>query len=294
VDRRKYIIIPVLQWYSQNKRNLPWRRTVSPYRILVSEVMLQQTQVDRVISKYRDFLRQFPSIKKLATASAGDVITAWQGLGYNRRALYLQKTATTLRKEYGGRFPQDLASLKQLPGIGDYTARALLSFAFDKPVAMLDTNHRKFYSRLFHQDGVSSDLDLLEKTQELLEEILVTPTLFCDGKSMVYHWNQALMDFGALFLVRGADLSKCPIRDFSAHVPEFLGEKKKKNTIPFRQTDRYYRGRIVDLLRKKKSMKTRDMAQMFADMPKSRQQSIIQGLIRDGLIKKVGYSMLLP
>ena len=294
MDRKKTIIIPVLQWYSQNKRNLPWRRTVSPYRILVSEVMLQQTQVDRVISKYRNFLRQFPSIKKLATASAGDVIIAWQGLGYNRRALYLQKTATALRKEYGGRFPQDMALLKQLPGVGDYTARALLSFAFDKPVAMLDTNHRKFYSRLFHQDAIFSDRNLLEKTQELVEEFLVTPTLFCDGKSMMYHWNQALMDFGAHFLVRGADFSNCPIRDFNEHFPEILGEKKKKNTIPFRQTDRYYRGRIVELLRKKKSMKTKDIAQICADIPKSRQQHIMQGLVRDGLIKKVGYSMLLP
>ena len=102
MTRKEQIILPVLHWYKKNKRDLPWRRTMKPYHILVSEVMLQQTQVDRVIIKYREFLRYFPSIKQLGNASPGEVITAWKGLGYNRRALYLQKTAQALRQEYGG------------------------------------------------------------------------------------------------------------------------------------------------------------------------------------------------
>ena len=139
----------ILTWYAIAKRDhFPWRKTRNPYKILVSEVMLQQTQVSRVIDKYREFLRVFPNAKKLSDAKASEVITAWAGLGYNRRALFLQKTAKAVREVHGGRFPKYLEMLKTLPGVGDYTARAVLSFAFEQPVPMMDTNHRRFYQRV--------------------------------------------------------------------------------------------------------------------------------------------------
>ena len=146
---RKKIQQRVLHWYKQNKRNLPWRQTHDPYHILVAEIMLQQTQVQRVIEKYQSFLKRFPTVQKLARAKASSVITEWKGLGYNRRALFLQRSAQSVVKDHGGRFPRTISELVSLPGIGDYTARAVLSFAFKKPVPMMDTNHRKFYSRLF-------------------------------------------------------------------------------------------------------------------------------------------------
>ena len=181
-----------------------------------------------------------------------------------------------------------------LPGIGNYTARAILSFAFDKPVAMMDTNHRKFYSRIFFQESGQSDKILLEKTEDLVAELLTLSSLFSDKKSMVYHWNQALMDFGAHFLARGANLQDCPIKQFGQLFPEQIKKQQKKTSIPFRQTNRYYRGRIIDALRSEKSITTKTVAKLCADIPKKRQQTIIQGLIKDGLIKQAGCSMLLP
>ena len=295
MNRSKEVILPLLQWYGSNRRDLPWRRTMQPYRILVSEVMLQQTQVDRVIVKYRSFLSQFPSVKRLAEASPADVITAWEGLGYNRRALYLQKAAVMIRSIFSGRFPKEEEALKMLPGVGDYTSRAILSFAFDRPVALLDTNHRKFYARIFGYEMGGSDRKLLEQTKEVVGEILEIPSIFSDGRSMVYHWNQALMDFGATFLVRGADFNTCPIKNFDKKFPEVvLSLRKKKKSVPFRETDRYYRGRIVDLLRKKRQIYLADVRVICADIPLLRQKKIIEGLLGDGLIKKDGYSIILP
>ena len=115
----------LIAWYSEHARDLPWRNTNDPYAILVSEMMLQQTQVDRVIPKFESFMKQFPTVKVLATAPSGKIIAAWQGLGYNRRALYLQKCAQTVTEQYSGVFPQTREELLQLPGIGPYTAGAL-------------------------------------------------------------------------------------------------------------------------------------------------------------------------
>ena len=139
----------LLDWYAREGRDLPWRRVRDPYAILVSELMLQQTQVDRVIPKWEAWLAQFPTIEALADAPTSDVIRAWSGLGYNRRAINLQRLAQAVVAVHGGRVPDDVAELKALPGIGPYTAGAVAAFAHNRPVAMVDVNIRRLLHRLF-------------------------------------------------------------------------------------------------------------------------------------------------
>src|SRR5680860_695110 len=138
----------LFDWWEINQRDLPWRHTRDPYRILVSEVMLQQTQVDRVIPHFHRWLERFPTVQALAEAPTADVIQMWAGLGYNRRAVNLQRTAQAVL-ELGGEFPRDVESLKSLPGIGSYTAGAIACFAFEHDVAFIDTNMRRVLHRVF-------------------------------------------------------------------------------------------------------------------------------------------------
>jgi A/G-specific adenine glycosylase len=139
----------LLAWYRRHGRDLPWRRTRVPYRVLVSEIMLQQTQVDRVIPKYRQFLRRYPSLRSLAAAPVEDVRRLWYPLGYNVRPLRLHAIACETVARYGGRLPNDAERLRALPGVGRYTAGAVLSFAFGRDVAVLDTNVRRVLTRVF-------------------------------------------------------------------------------------------------------------------------------------------------
>src|SRR5438477_10576463 len=140
---------PLLAWYARNGRaHLPWRKTRNPYRILVSEFMLQQTQVERVLPKYRAFVKRFPTFQRLAAASAADVLREWRGLGYNSRAVRLKRIAETVVKRFGGVMPHDAETLRALPGIGAYTAAALRAFAFECDDAAIDTNVRRVVHRL--------------------------------------------------------------------------------------------------------------------------------------------------
>ncbi|MGH7203586.1 MAG: A/G-specific adenine glycosylase, partial [Candidatus Levyibacteriota bacterium] len=133
----------ILSWYSTHKRDLPWRKSRDPYRILVSEIMLQQTQVNRVIPKFISWFEAFPTVHDLEKAKVSDVLALWSGLGYNRRALNLKKAAQIVSEKYNGKFPQTEKELLAIPGIGQYTSRALLCFAFDQQVTVIDTNVRK-------------------------------------------------------------------------------------------------------------------------------------------------------
>ena len=142
----------IFDWWELNKRDLPWRYTHNPYNIFISEIMLQQTQVSRVIPKYEEFLYFFPDVYTLAQASPAQVLKVWKGMGYNRRALYLHKTAKIIVEEYYGEFPEDEKKLTELPGLGTYTVRALLVFAFEKNVAAVDTNIRQIITHFFFHD----------------------------------------------------------------------------------------------------------------------------------------------
>jgi A/G-specific adenine glycosylase len=235
----------LLGWFKEHARDLPWRRTRDPYAILVAEVMLQQTQVDRVLPYYTRFLERFPTVEDLATAATSDVIRIWSGLGYNRRAVNLQRAARAVVDELGGTFPDDPAELKKLPGIGAYTAGAIAAFAYERDVAFLDTNMRRVISRVIFGTESAGESEALEAAKAL-----VPP-----GHG--WTWNQALMEFGALqCTARRPACIVCPLRHECAaySTMQFALQVKSSRTRqarvePFESTRRYYRGRIVDALR---------------------------------------------
>lgn len=179
----------ILGWYKKNGRHtLPWRseHTPDPYHIFVSEIMLQQTQVDRVIPKYQHFLKTFPTLKSLADASVASLLGEWKGLGYNRRALNMQRAARAIVRTHGGVFPSDPETLEELPGIGPYTARAIAVFAFNEPHVFIETNIRRIYIHFFFQTSKKvSDIEIMP---------LVERTLYKKDPRV---WYSALMDYGA-------------------------------------------------------------------------------------------------
>lgn len=152
----------VRRYFKLHKRNLPWRNTIDPYAIWVSEIMLQQTQVARVIEKYTLFLTYFPNVESLARAKSKDVLQIWQGLGYNRRAKNLHKTAQYIVDKYGGEFPRSKNELKKLPGIGEYTSAAICVFAYNMPEVLIETNIRSVYIHHYFQKArIVNDKKLL-------------------------------------------------------------------------------------------------------------------------------------
>lgn len=171
--------------YKRHGRDLPWRRTSDPYHILVSEIMLQQTQIDRVIPKYQLFLETFPTLEALAQAPLASVLRVWQGLGYNRRARMLHSCAQVVVSQYGGIFPQTHAELVQLPGIGHYTAGAILAFAFNTPVPIIETNIRTVYLHHFFADRTDVPDSLL---MPYIDETL--------DRDNPRGWYAALMSYG--------------------------------------------------------------------------------------------------
>jgi A/G-specific adenine glycosylase len=179
----------LLDWYERAGRKLPWRETNDPYAILVSEMMLQQTQVERVLPKYREFLERFPTLAGLAEAPTAEVIRAWAPLGYNMRAVRLQAIARQVVAEYQGQIPASVADLLKLKGVGRYTAGAIACFAYQQQVATVDTNIRRVLSRLFVGIEKAEALVRDDDAWRLAEAALPA------GEA--YRWNQALMDLGA-------------------------------------------------------------------------------------------------
>ena len=175
----------ILAHYRAHGRDLPWRQTTDPYRILVSEIMLQQTQVERVAVKYREFLERFPDFESLAHAPKSEVLLAWQGLGYNRRAIALQGAAQRVIEEYGGRLPADVETLATFPGIGKATAAAICAYAFNMPVVYIETNIRRIFIHFFFQDreGVRDD-EILPLVERALD------------RENPREWYSALMEYG--------------------------------------------------------------------------------------------------
>lgn len=238
----------LLAWYASNYRRLPWRETRDPYRILVSEVMLQQTQAERVVPKYHAFLEQFPTLEALADVPASEVIRAWAGLGYNRRALNLQRACRAVVERFGGVMPSDPIELASLPGIGPYTAGAVACFAFEQDVGFVDTNIRRVVHRLLA--GPEHP-----EPQMTTREI---DTAACDlvPVGQGYQWNQALMELGATICrARTTECERCPLRDECRARPTIqlvlatLPRTGNRPAPKFETTSRYYRGRIVDALR---------------------------------------------
>jgi A/G-specific adenine glycosylase len=242
----------ILGWYEAFGRDLPWRGETDPYRILVSEVMLQQTQVSRVIPKYHEFLESFPSLESLAKAPAAEVLRAWKGLGYNRRALKLKHAAAAARQAHGG-LPRTVGELERLPGIGKYTARAVASFAFGVQIAVVDTNVRRVLSSF-------AGRELSEKeTWDLADRVL--------PRGRAAEWNQALMDYGAL-------------------IQKAAPRRGPGTQEPFAKTNRFWRGRIVDVLRDGEWLSLpvllMGLPQLNRDEPRVR--SLVRVLHEEGLV----------
>src|SRR6266516_5910324 len=296
----------LLRWYSTEQRDLPWRATNDPYAILVSEIMLQQTQVDRVLPKYEQFLNTFPTLADLAQASTADVISVWVPLGYNRRAVNLQSIARQVLAEYDGHIPDTIDGLLQLKGVGRYTAGAIACFAYRKQVATVDTNIRRVLHRIFigleHSEPKMNDVQALALADQVLPA----------GEA--YNWNQALMDLGATVCTSSnPQCVRCPLQENCCAFAEMsqhslfpsgmvmrqlrkVAEKEenyqaKNQAQPFTSTNRYFRELIVDFLRTLPANERiplvdlgRQIKPTFCDDDLPWLQKLVNGLTKDGLI----------
>ena len=202
----------LLRWYDRHGRDLPWRTTGDPYHILVSEVMLQQTQVDRVLPKYHEWLGKYPSFEALAQADEAEVSATWRPLGYNIRPKRLHSIAREAVASYGGQLPSDKETLLSFKGIGEYTAGAIMSFAFGKRAAILDTNVARVLYRVFIGKG-EPKAHAMTKHLWLVSEVLVP-------RGRAFDFNQALMDFGAMACTaRKPACLTCPMAVFCCSYP---------------------------------------------------------------------------
>lgn len=250
----------VWQFYRDNRRDFPWRRTHDPYRIIVSEIMLQQTQATRVVPKYEAFIERFPNFQALAEASTRDVLQLWQGLGYNRRALQLKKIAETIVQDFKGIVPRDAEKLEQLPGIGKATAAAILAFAFNSGVPYLETNVRRLYiHHFFPRKKNVRDADLLP---------LIAASLDQDRPR---EWCWAMLDYGAT-------------------LPKIVGTNSNQQSAHYQKASRFQgserqlRGRIVtQLIRSGKQTPVAISRELHE--PIDRVKQILTKLERDGLVK---------
>lgn len=218
----------LLNWFQSNGRDLPWRRNCTPYSTLISEVMLQQTRVETVISYFEKWIRQFPNIKSLAEADERDIMKAWEGLGYYHRARNLYKTAQIINKA-GGRFPESISALQELPGVGNYISRAIASIAFDVNTPALEVNIKRILSRLYNI-GFPINTTKTEKVLYRLAEKILP-----DGRAGKF--SQAMMDLGALTcLPKNPFCYACPLVDdcvsYKEGVQDLRPVRKKKQRIP--------------------------------------------------------------
>ena len=279
----------LLGWYAANRRGFPWRETRDPYGVAVSEVMLQQTQASRVAERFPRFMARFPSVESLASAPAAAVLAEWSGLGYNRRALLLQRTAVTVAR-HG--WPRDVTGLERLPGIGPYTARAIASLAFDEPVGVVDTNVRRWLLRRF------GGPDARRRLQDLSD------SLAAGGEGgEIAAWTHATMEFGAT-ICRSRDprCDSCPIADDcpSRGAAATVGVPRQPS---LRGSDRAYRGAVLRLLsaadghaldeRTIRAGLAGDSRRIGPALDAAGWGRVIGGLERDGLAHRSGTSLRL-
>lgn len=236
----------LLQWYARHRRSLPWRTTRNPYNILVSEIMLQQTPVNRVVEHYKRWLKQFPSFHSLARATRADVLRSWSGLGYNSRAIRLHNLSRAVVTHRLHQLPNTIQELQTLPGIGKYTAHAVACFAFRNNVPVVDTNIKRIVTRWTRKVRSSSEIVSDKEAWVLAERFLPL--------EKAYEWNQALMDLGSTYCTaQQPKCSECPVNAncASAFSKLFLQrENRIRKKEPSRKgiPRRLYRGRILKLL----------------------------------------------
>jgi len=276
----------VLTWFDARGRALAFRGSRDPYAILVSEVMAQQTQILRVVEAWSRFLDRFPSVHALAAASPADVLRAWRGMGYDRRALNLHRAARLIVAEYGGQVPRDIAALERLPGIGPYTARAVASIAFGMPVGAVDTNVRRVLGRALAGGDVMTSVEL-----QGAADASADPARPGD-------WTHAVMDIGAT-LCRPARprCTDCPLRHwcrFAAQeataAPTTVTETPSRRAhagaaAPFHATSRWLRGRIVDRLREADGSAWTRVEPRIGEHDASAVEAALSALARDGIVE---------
>ena len=252
----------IYEHYRTDGRTLPWRETDDPYRILVSEIMLQQTQVERVIGKYSAFVTVFPDFRSLAQAPLQEILAVWQGLGYNRRAIALKKIAELVVTTYNGTLPSHPDELKKLPGIGSYTAAAIATFAFHQPTVFIETNIRTvFIHFFFHDQDTINDNEI----RPLVEQTLDTAN--------PRQWYYALMDYGAMLKQQHPNPNRR-----SAHY---------HRQSAFRGSNRELRGMILRALTRESTMSERELVQTLK-MDSERVRGTLVQLQDEGFIEKSG------
>lgn len=276
----------VRSWWPDVARDLPWRASRDPWQVLVSEVMAQQTQVDRVIPKWTAFLERFPTVHDAAEASAGDLIQMWDGLGYNRRALLLHRCAGEVVHQHEGVFPDDLATLLTLPGIGPYTARAVLAFAFERDVAVVDTNVGRVLARV---SGASLAAPEVQATAD---------ELVPDGAG--WEWNQAVLDFGATVCSKRAPrCAECPVRPICAWAGNGPDPAVGSAAVSVRQSrfagsDRQGRGRLIAALRNGPMPRSDALKTLGFGSDSARAERVFATLLRDEMIVSTDETVALP
>ncbi len=265
----------LLSWYDPAARPLRLRSTREPWAILVSEVMAQQTQIARVDEAWSGFIERYPDASALTKAPTAEVLRAWSGLGYNRRALNLRRAAATIEAEHGGRVPSDMALLESLPGVGPYTARAVAAIAFGRPVAAVDTNVRRLVTRVVGQP-------LTSKALQAEADALLDP----DHPAT---WTHASMELGATVCVsRRPRCDVCPVRAWCASAGRVEPPQPRAHAprIPFERTTRWLRGRIVERLRALDDGAWERLPEAIGEHGRPQISAAVAGLERDGLLER--------
>jgi A/G-specific adenine glycosylase len=247
-------------YYHEEGRDLPWRNITDPYGVFVSEIMLQQTQVQRVLKKYPEFLSIYPTLDDLANAETHELLQAWQGMGYNRRALSLRAAAKVMVSNFGGKVPIAIDELEALPGIGPYTARAISTFAYNKPHVFIETNIRTACMYLLANESSSvHDKELLPFIEALIDH------------HNPREWYYAFMDYGTYVKKLHGNLSR--------------SSKHYTKQSPFKGSDRELRGKILKLTLKKGTLTNKELLHCISDDPE-RVERITAGLVHEGFIKQ--------
>ena len=261
-------------WFATNKRDLPWRNS-TPWGVLVSEFMLQQTPVVRVLPKWNEWMQRWPTPQGMANASTAEIITAWGRLGYPRRALRLHECAKIISTEYEGRVPESELVLKTLPGVGDYTAAAIAAFAFGARTLVLDINIRRLFARVI--DGVEMPKPSLSNQERIARTELIPE---CNA----HLWAAATMELGALVCTsRNPRCDQCPLISICKwKAAGYPTSDQPRKTQTWHGTDRQCRGVIVQALRENASLSTKEIHKLWNE--ESQVEKALSTLMKDGLI----------
>jgi len=272
---------PVLDWYAAHARDLPWRRSdASAWAVMVSEFMLQQTPVSRVLPVYEAWMHAWPTPSALAAAAPGEAVRAWGRLGYPRRALRLHGAAQAITERHGGQVPADRQTLRELPGVGDYTAAAVSTFAFGRRNAVLDTNVRRVLARAAAGDELPANSVTAAERQR-------AESLLPEGEAVAARWSVAVMELGALVCTaRSPRCHACPVSAecawATAGFPAYDGPPRRGQT--YAGTDRQCRGRLLGVLRECDEPVHRSRLEQAWEDGLQRERAL-DGLVADGLVE---------